>query len=234
MMTDLVRLESAAKVYGEDVKTVALRPIDLAIAAGELIVVLGPSGSGKSTLLNLIGGLDRATSGRVLVEGVDLATLSAEALADLRRDRIGFVFQFYNLIPSLTARENVQFAAELRGCSYDIGAVLNSVGMTSRADHFPGQLSGGEQQRVAIARALVKEPPLLLCDEPTGALDYETGKSILSLLQHLPDEGRRSVIIVTHNSALASLATRVIRLKDGRIVSDNPQAERRDAAELVW
>ena len=233
-MTPLVLLDDAEKSYGDGVRTVALRPTSLSIGEGELIVILGPSGSGKSTLLNLIGGLDRPTAGKVEVVGKDLAALSADELADFRRLEIGFVFQFYNLIPSLTARENVQLAAELGGSRRSVDGVLAAVGIADRADHFPAQLSGGEQQRVAIARALVKEPPLLLCDEPTGALDYVTGKAVLGLLQALAQDDGRTVLLVTHNTALAAMATRLVRLKDGIVTSDVAQANPQPAAALVW
>ncbi|MDE3074570.1 MAG: ABC transporter ATP-binding protein [Chloroflexota bacterium] len=233
-MTPLVLLDEAEKSYGDGLRTTALRPTSLSVAKGEFVVILGPSGSGKSTLLNLIGGLDRPTAGKVLVAGSDLAGLSAGELADYRRLEVGFVFQFYNLIPSLTARENVQLAAELSGVQRNVDEVLAAVGIEGRADHFPAQLSGGEQQRVAIARALVKQPPLLLCDEPTGALDYETGKAVLGLLQSLVQDGGRTVLLVTHNTALADMATRLVRLKDGSVVSDAAQANPQPAAALVW
>ena len=233
-MPPLIRLEGAEKVYGNDVKTVALKPTDLTIDRGELVVILGPSGSGKSTLLNLIGGLDQPSAGRVLANGYDLGILTPDQLADYRRHMVGFVFQFYNLIPSLTVYENVRFAAEMTRQEERIEEVLKAVGIANRAEHFPAQLSGGEQQRVAIARALVKDPPLLLCDEPTGALDFETGKEVLGLLEKLVQDGQRSVLIVTHNSALAARATRQIRLKDGRVVADELQPNPRRAAELVW
>ncbi|HCJ09922.1 MAG TPA: macrolide ABC transporter ATP-binding protein [Clostridiales bacterium] len=230
----LVRLERAEKTYGTDVKIRALKPTDLEFRRGELVVVLGPSGSGKTTLLNLIGGLDRPSAGRVLVDGVSLGSLDPDALADFRRDKVGFVFQFFNLIPSLTARENVELAAELSGTADRIDPILEAVGLADRAGHLPGQLSGGEQQRVAIARALVKDPPLLLCDEPTGAVDFETGKAILGLLQEAVQRRGKTVLIVTHNSALAAMATRLIRLKDGAVASDEKRPSPSPAAELVW
>jgi putative ABC transport system ATP-binding protein len=233
-VTSLVQLEEVEKVYGTDVVTTALRPTTLAIAQGDLVVILGPSGSGKSTLLNLIGGLDHPSRGRVVVHGTDLGRLDADQLADFRRDTVGFVFQFYNLLPSLTARENVQFAAELSHASGRVETVLEAVGLAGRANHFPSQLSGGEQQRVAIARALVKDPPLLLCDEPTGALDVETGKGVLHLLEELAQEQHTTVLLVTHNSALAALATRQIHLKDGAVVGDLRTQRRLAAAALAW
>jgi putative ABC transport system ATP-binding protein len=220
----LIELDDVCKIYGTEARTTALSATTTRIGRGELVVILGPSGSGKSTLLNLIGGLDRPTSGHVRVNGVDLGTLSPGQLADFRRHTIGFVFQFYNLIPSLTARENVQFAAELSHCVERVDAVLASVGLAGRARQFPAQLSGGEQQRVAIARALVKDPPLLLCDEPTGAPDGETGRSVLSLLEARVQREHQTVLIVTHDPDLAALATRVIRLRDGAIRADEAGA----------
>ncbi|HZS86653.1 MAG TPA: ABC transporter ATP-binding protein [Chloroflexota bacterium] len=219
-MAALIELQDVSKVYGTEVRTTALAGATLGIGRGELVVILGPSGSGKSTLLNLIGGLDRPTSGHVRVNGVDLGALSPAHLADFRRDTIGFVFQFYNLIPSLTARENVQFAADLSHCPERVDTVLAAVGLAGRAHRFPAQLSGGEQQRVAIARALVKDPPVLLCDEPTGALDGETGQTILGLLQARARRDHQTVLIVTHDQDLAALATRLIRLRDGTIRAD--------------
>jgi len=224
-MAGLIELTNVCKVYGTEVTTTALVSATISIGQGELVVILGPSGSGKSTLLNLIGGLDRPTSGHVRVNGVDLGALSPGRLADFRRDTIGFVFQFYNLIPSLTARENVQFAADLSHCSERVDNVLAAVGLTGRAHQFPAQLSGGEQQRVAIARALVKNPPVLLCDEPTGALDVETGKAVLNLLEARVHRDHQTVLIVTHDQDLAALATRLIRLRDGRICADAVQSE---------
>lgn len=233
-MSALITLSSVEKVYGFTVRTVALKVGHLEIDRGELVVILGPSGSGKSTLLNLIGGLDAPTCGSVQVDGVDLAALSPQALTDFRRAKIGFVFQFFNLIPSLTARENVEFAAEMTATTDHVAEKLAAVGLGGRLDHFPGQLSGGEQQRVAIARALVKNPPLLLCDEPTGALDMETGKSVLGILQSLAIEEGKTVVIVTHNAAVAGLATRLIRLKDGEIASDERPGQTVAARELRW
>ena len=219
-MTALFDLRQAERVYSNGVQTIALRPTTLTIERGEFVVILGPSGSGKSTLLNLIGGLDRPSAGQVLVNGDDLSALSPNRLADFRRDTVGFIFQFYNLIPSLTARENVAFAAELSHCQDGVDAALRTVGLEGRADHFPGQLSGGEQQRVSIARALVKEPALILCDEPTGALDAATGLAILDLLRRMVRDEGRTVLVVTHNEALAALATRLLRLQDGIVVTD--------------
>ncbi|GAB4089126.1 ABC transporter ATP-binding protein [Hydrogenophaga soli] len=212
----------------------ALRGIDLTLLRGEVVVLLGPSGSGKSTLLNILGGLDAATSGSVHWGDVDICTLRPNALTQYRRDKVGFVFQFYNLIPSLTARENIDVVAELSPGALSADEVLGLVGLAARASHFPSELSGGEQQRVAIARALVKRPPLLLCDEPTGALDLHTG---ILTLQALLDANRRfgtTLLIVTHNVDIARIADRVIHFADGAIRSIERNAQRQDPAQLHW
>jgi putative ABC transport system ATP-binding protein len=223
----LIALEHAAKSYGDTVVTRALVPTDLEVAAGELTLLLGPSGSGKTTLLNLIGGLDRPTEGRVVVDGRDLGTLSRRELTLFRRQVLGFVFQFFNLVPSLTARENVLVAAELTGATRsDADRWLAKVGLADRGDRFPSELSGGQQQRVAIARALAKRPRLLLADEPTGALDRDTGQQIVKLLVEAARGEGCAVIVVTHDEELVDHADRVIRLRDGRVVSDT----RREAA----
>lgn len=216
---DLLRIEQVTKVFqmGE-VALEALKDVSLDIHEGEFLVILGPSGSGKSTLLNLIGGLDRPTMGHVLYRGMDLSGFSYRKLTWYRREVIGFVFQFYNLISNLTAVENVMLAANLVASPLDPFEVLEKVGLRERADSFPSQMSGGEQQRVAIARALVKNPPLLLCDEPTGALDDVTGRQILRLLLDLCREMKKTVVLITHNTAIAQMADRVVRLRSGRIV----------------
>jgi putative ABC transport system ATP-binding protein len=214
-----VNLESVTMTYGSGRSSVdALRGIDLELPAGELTVVLGPSGSGKTTLLNVIGAMESPTGGRVLVGGEDLTDLDEPELTRFRRDRIGFVFQFFNLVPTLTALENVMLIAELA----DVGQeacedALRSVGLEDRMGHFPGALSGGEQQRVAIARAVVKRPELVLCDEPTGALDLETGRTVLRVLADLNRRDGRSVLMVTHNAAIAEMADRVVRMRSGEI-----------------
>jgi len=225
------------KTYGVGPTAVdALRGIDLDIPQGEFTVMLGPSGSGKTTLLNIAGAIDDATSGTVKVDGIDLNTLSRDETVQFRREHVGFVFQFFNLIPTLTAAENVQLVAELTG--HDDGErthrVLTDVGLADRADHFPAELSGGEQQRVAIARALVKNPPILLCDEPTGELDFETGRMILSLLRRLNREHGQSVLLVTHNAAVGTMADRVVRLRSGSIVEDRHVEAPVEAEELTW
>ncbi|HCT95929.1 ABC transporter ATP-binding protein [Vagococcus sp.] len=198
---------------------VANDAISFEIEEGEFVVILGPSGAGKSTVLNILGGMDTADEGQVLVDGVDLVGLNEKELTTFRRYDIGFVFQFYNLVPNLTAKENVELASQIVPHALDIDEVLAQVGLTHRQDNFPAQLSGGEQQRVAIARALAKNPKLLLCDEPTGALDYETGKQILGLLQTSCRKMDTTVVVITHNSAIAPMADRVIRINDARVRS---------------
>jgi putative ABC transport system ATP-binding protein len=237
----LVEASGVGKVYGSGLTAVAaLQDVDLRLDEGQLIVVLGPSGSGKTTLLNVIGGIETPTSGRVVVAGHDLTGLDADALSELRRTTVGFVFQFFNLLPTLTAAENVAMLAELTGhigrdaVNQRVREVLDNVGLTDWANHFPGQLSGGQQQRVAIARALVKQPRLLLCDEPTGALDPPTGRSVLALLQRLAHSGGRAVVVVTHNQAITAAADRVIRMRSGRIVDDRHIPEPIDAEQVSW
>ena len=215
---EYVKLENVSKIYGsKEVKIIAVDEISFRIKKGEFVVVVGPSGAGKTTVLNILGGMDTATSGQVLVDGQDIATYSTKQLTAYRRDDIGFVFQFYNLIPNLTALENVELALQICKDPMDAQEVLEEVGLGERLDNFPAQLSGGEQQRVSIARALAKNPKLLLCDEPTGALDYNTGKSILKLLQDTCRNSGMTVILITHNSAIAPMADRVIKIKNGRV-----------------
>ena len=231
---DLVALDGAAKTYGNGELAVhALRPTALTIPAGQFVVLLGPSGSGKTTFLDLVGGIERPTAGRLLVDGRDLVTLDREELTTYRRDDVGFVFQFFNLVPTLTALENVELMAELVGRGPESRQALEAVGLGDRLDHFPGALSGGQQQRVAIARALVKRPRLLLCDEPTGSLDLETGRQVLGLLRSAARD-ERSVIVVTHNSAIAEVADRVIRLRSGEVVEDRRNERPLPAAEVEW
>ncbi|MEF2955064.1 MAG: ABC transporter ATP-binding protein [Blautia sp.] len=215
---DFVKLEQVTKVYkmGE-VEIRAVDGIDFSIAKGEFVVIVGPSGAGKTTVLNILGGMDTATSGSVLVDKNDIAKYSPKKLIGYRRDDIGFVFQFYNLIPNLTALENVELALQICKNPLDAKTVLEDVGLGERLNNFPAQLSGGEQQRVSIARALAKNPKLLLCDEPTGALDYNTGKAILKLLQDTCREKGMTVIVITHNSAIAPMADRVIHIKNGKV-----------------
>ena len=224
-----------AKTYrmGE-VEVRALAGVDLEIQEGEFIVLLGPSGSGKSTLLNILGGLDTPTSGTALWRDHDLATAGEAELTRYRREHVGFVFQFYNLIPSLTVRENVALVTEIAPSPMRPEEALDLVGLTPRLDHFPAQLSGGEQQRVAIARAIAKRPDVLLCDEPTGALDYATGKVVLDVIARINRELGTTAIVITHNAAIAGMADRVLRLADGRIGGVDVNARRLTAAEIAW
>lgn len=224
-MSGFVALKDVKKIYqmGE-VKIMAADGIDFEIQKGEFAVVVGPSGAGKTTVLNILGGMDTATEGQVLVDGIDIAKYSQKQLTAYRRDDIGFVFQFYNLIPNLTALENVELALQICKDPMDAKEVLEDVGLGDRLGNFPAQLSGGEQQRVSIARALAKNPKLLLCDEPTGALDYNTGKAILKLLQDTCRKRGMTVVLITHNSAIAPMADRVIKIKNGRVskIVENP------------
>lgn len=224
-MSGFVALKDVKKIYqmGE-VKIMAADGIDFEIQKGEFAVVVGPSGAGKTTVLNILGGMDTATEGQVLVDGIDIAKYSQKQLTAYRRDDIGFVFQFYNLIPNLTALENVELALQICKDPMDAKEVLEDVGLGDRLGNFPAQLSGGEQQRVSIARALAKNPKLLLCDEPTGALDYNTGKAILKLLQDTCRRRGMTVVLITHNSAIAPMADRVIKIKNGRVskIVENP------------
>jgi putative ABC transport system ATP-binding protein len=217
-----------------EVAVKVLREVNLAIYDGEFLAIVGPSGSGKSTILNIVGGLDQPTTGRVLYDGRDITKISRRELTRYRREEIGFVFQFYNLVPNLTARENVMIAAEMSEAPLDVDEVLTLVGLTERVEHFPSQLSGGEQQRVAIARAIAKNPRLLLCDEPTGALDFETGKAMLRLLVDLNRNLRKTVVVITHNSALAEVADRVVHLRSGQVTEVGVNAHPREPEEITW
>ncbi|MDK2856598.1 MAG: putative transport system ATP-binding protein [Bacillota bacterium] len=235
MSESIIKAEELWKVYGRgEVSVTALRNVSLEIRAGELVVFVGPSGSGKSTLLNILGGMDRPTSGRVFYKGMNLTGYTEAQLTQYRRREVGFVFQFYNLMSALTARENVELAAELVSDPLPAAEVLERMGMKERMDHFPSQLSGGEQQRVAIARALAKKPSLLLCDEPTGALDYETGIQILSLLREVNAVYGTTVVIITHNSAVADMADRVFRMRSGQIVEVRENPEPVPAERIIW
>ena len=230
---DYVKLENVSKVYGtKEVKIVAVDEISFQIAKGEFVVIVGPSGAGKTTVLNILGGMDKASGGRVWVDGKNIARYSSRQLTAYRREDIGFVFQFYNLVPNLTALENVELALQICKNPLDARQVLEEVGLKDRLSNFPAQLSGGEQQRVSIARALAKNPKLLLCDEPTGALDYQTGKAILKLLQDMCREKGMTVIVITHNSALTPMADRVIKIKNGK-VSDMTQNEHPTPVEEI-
>ena len=232
----VIRLVDVDKTFGEGELAVhALRDASLEIARGQFVVVLGPSGSGKTTLMNLIGGIEPATAGTVVVDRHEVSGLDEGALTEYRRTDVGFVFQFFNLIPTLTAQENVTLVGELVGAGeHDAAEALSAVGLAERADRFPGLLSGGEQQRVAIARALVKRPTVLLLDEPTGSLDLETGRQVLGALRSAAQRFGSTVLLVTHNSAIARMADRVIHLHSGSIVEDHLQPEPLDASELQW
>lgn len=217
-----------------DVEVTALRDLNLDIYQGEFVVLLVPSGSGKSTLLNILGGLDVPSSGEAHWRGHDLSHADEAELTRYRRDHVGFVFQFYNLIPNLTASENVALVTDMSDHPMEPAEALQLVGLSHRLDHFPSQLSGGEQQRVAIARAIAKRPDVLLCDEPTGALDYHTGKFVLEVLAHVNQELGTTVIIITHNAAIAAMADRVMYLADGQVAETQVNAEKRTPQELSW
>lgn len=222
-----IELKESSKYYqiGES-QVIANNKVTFDIEKGELVVILGASGAGKSTVLNILGGIDTNDQGQVLVDGQLVSSYSSKELTNYRRNDIGFVFQFYNLVPNLTAKENVELAVEIVRDALDPETVLTEVGLSHRLDHFPSQLSGGEQQRVSIARALAKKPKILLCDEPTGALDYQTGKQILKLLQKMAANKETTVVIVTHNTALAPIANRVIHMHDAKVTkvtkNENP------------
>ena len=226
-MKSFITFNNVKKTYKVgDVEINASDGVDFEVNKGEFVVIVGPSGAGKTTILNLLGGMDKATSGQILVDGQDVAKYS--------RDDIGFVFQFYNLVQNLTALENVELATQISKNPLDVRMVLERVGLNKRLDNFPAQLSGGEQQRVAIARAIAKNPKLLLCDEPTGALDYQTGKAILGLLREMCDKYTMTVIVITHNSALAPMADRIIHLKNGQVASMNINEHPKSIAEIEW
>jgi putative ABC transport system ATP-binding protein len=228
-------LRGLSKTYGEGPSAVkALSDVDLDIEEGELMVLLGPSGSGKSTLLNILGGLDRASAGEARFRGQSLTEMDDRALTQFRRAHVGFIFQFYNLIPSLTARENVDLVAEIASDPLDAAEALELVGLGERLDHFPAQLSGGEQQRVAVARAIAKRPSILLCDEPTGALDVRTGVRVLEALVDVNARYGSATLIVTHNSDVARMGRRVARFGDGRIRALEVNAAPAQPGELVW
>ena len=234
-MEDFIRFEKVSKIYKSgEVKVKALDEMDFSIRKGSITVIVGQSGAGKTTLLNILGGMDTLSSGTVTVDGIDISGYSKKKLTEFRRNDVGFIFQFYNLIPNLTALENVEIATQLTNDPFRPEDVLNEVGLGERMQNFPAQLSGGEQQRVSIARALAKNPKLLLCDEPTGALDYQTGKQILKLLEDTSRKNNMTVIIVTHNHALTKMADQVIQVKNGRnagsMINQNPVP----VSELEW
>lgn len=230
-----IEFKDVIKAYGSGGGEIhALDGASFTVERGELAVVLGASGAGKTTALNILGGMDAVTSGTVTVGGREVSAASEAELVDYRRADVGFVFQFYNLVPNLTALENVELAAQICPDSFDAAETLAKVGLTDRQDNFPAQLSGGEQQRVSIARALAKNPKLLLCDEPTGALDYQTGKQILKLLQDTCRTEGITVVIITHNSALAPMADRLIRFKSGRVVSEDVNPAPTPVEQIEW
>ncbi|MER1925370.1 MAG: ABC transporter ATP-binding protein [Enterococcus casseliflavus] len=208
--------------------------VSFSVEKGEIALILGPSGAGKSTVLNILGGMDQCDSGKVIVDGTDIAGFDAKQLTTYRRKDVGFVFQFYNLVPNLTARENVELSAQIVPEALDAAEILTQVGLGDRLDHFPAQLSGGEQQRVTIARAIAKKPKLLLCDEPTGALDYETGKQILAILEKTARETGTTVLIITHNSALAPMADRVIHINDATVRKMEKNTHPIPIASISW
>jgi putative ABC transport system ATP-binding protein len=231
----VLRATALSKVYQTgDVIVPALRSVDFQASAGEFVVILGPSGSGKSTFLNIVGGLDTASSGQVWFGDMEVTALDEGGLTRYRRDHVGFVFQFYNLVPSLTARENVQLVTEISRNPMTADDALALVGLSERQDHFPAQLSGGEQQRVAIARAIAKNPGLLLCDEPTGALDSATGVRVLEALAQVNRDMGATTLVITHNAAISEIADRVIRFADGRIAQETVNSARKVPAEVTW
>ncbi len=228
-------VNNLCKHYGEDeARVTVLSNLSVAINKGEICVLLGPSGSGKSTFLNLIGGLEPADSGTIEVNGVELTTLSAKQLGEYRRRELGFVFQFYNLVPDLTIRENIEVCQYLSKDPLPIDDLLKSLGLWDHRSKFPRQVSGGQQQRCAIGRALVKNPGLLLCDEPTGALDYQTSKEILELMESINREYGCTIVIVTHNDAIKNMAHRILRLRDGKLAEDELNAHPMRARDLTW
>ncbi|QRN85190.1 ABC transporter ATP-binding protein [Clostridia bacterium] len=228
-------IRDVTKVYDMgEVQVHALQGVNLQVARGELVVVLGASGSGKSTLLNIIGGMDFATQGEILYRGEDISTYSESELTEFRRQEVGYVFQFYNLMPALTVRENVELASEIKSDALDVMDVLKQVGLEDRVNHFPSQLSGGEQQRVAIARAIAKNPEVLLCDEPTGALDFTTGLKILEIIKHIHETSDRTILLITHNKDIAQMADRVVRMRSGQILETFRNESPKDPSEISW
>jgi len=231
----ILAAHDVSKVYQMgDVEVHALRGVNVSLYEAELMVLLGPSGSGKSTLLNILGALDVPSSGRVVYRGQDISGARERELTEFRREHVGFVFQFYNLVPSLTARENVALVTEISKTPLNPSEALELVGLTDRMDHFPAQLSGGEQQRVAIARAVAKQPKILLCDEPTGALDFKTGIRVLEVIDEVNRSLGTTTAVITHHAPIASMADRIISLSDGRVASERTNDEKVSPAELTW
>ena len=234
-MKDFIEFKNVSKVYGNgDTAVSALSNVNFTLSSDEFVVILGPSGAGKTTLLNLLGGMDSLTSGQILIENKDISSFNKKQLTDYRRSDVGFVFQFYNLMPNLTAIENVELATEICKDAIDPEKVLTDVGLKDRMQNFPSQLSGGEQQRVSIARAIAKNPKLLLCDEPTGALDSLTGKNILALLKEVCKLNKKPVIIVTHNQAIKEIADKVIYIKNGKIEDVEINANPKSVEDIEW
>lgn len=230
-----ITIKNLTKIYQTgNIETRALDDLSLEISQGELMVIVGASGAGKTTFLNILGGMDEATSGSLIIEGEDITTYSTKELTQYRRHDIGFVFQFYNLIPNITALENVEMATEVVKDYFDEKTILSDVGLAEHLNKFPAQLSGGQQQRVAIARAIAKKPKLLLCDEPTGALDYESGKEILKILQNLAKTYQMTIVIITHNQAIERIANHVVRLKNGAVFSEHINENPLDVNEVEW
>ena len=234
-MKDFIVFENVRKVYQTGEVTIeALRGVNFHVSEGEFCVIVGESGAGKTTILNILGGMDTLTDGHVLLDGEDVSKFDKRRLAQYRRFNVGFVFQFYNLVPNLTALENVELAAQICKDPLDCSKVMDEVGLSERKQNFPAQLSGGEQQRVAIARAIAKNPKLLLCDEPTGALDYQTGRSILKLLQEASRKKGKTVIVITHNTALCAMADRVIMIKNGQAVREEFNEHPEPIENIEW
>lgn len=234
-MDKFVQLKEVKKLYKVGEREIAaVNGVNIGIEQGDFTIIVGPSGAGKTTVLNLLGGMDRSSGGEILVDGKDIAKLSNKELVTYRRNEVGFVFQFYNLVQNLTALENVELAMQISSNPMDPREILKEVGLEDRMDNFPGQLSGGEQQRVAIARALAKSPKLLLCDEPTGALDYETGKSILKLLQKTCKDKQMTVIVITHNQALTPMGDRVIHIRNGVVSGEETNDHPVDIEKIEW
>ncbi|MBU7008335.1 ABC transporter ATP-binding protein [Phosphitispora fastidiosa] len=234
-METVIQTRNLHKIFKTgEVSVHALKGLDLEVPEGQFVVILGPSGSGKSTLLNILGGMDTPTEGEFKYRGTPLQKMNKHELTMFRRKAVGFIFQFYNLMPNLTALENVALATELTDTPLDPGEVLAEIGLADREDHFPSQLSGGQQQRVAIARAIAKNPDILLCDEPTGALDYETGKQVLNYLQKINRERGKTLLVITHNAAIGKMADRVVNIRDGRIDRIEENSSPVTADEVSW
>ena len=235
MNEDFIRFDNVKKVYRTgEVELTALHDVSFSVARGEICVIVGESGAGKTTLLNILGGMDCLTEGKIFVDGEEISAFDERRLTEYRRHDVGFVFQFYNLIPNLTALENVELASQICADHFNPAQTLDKVGLGDRLDNFPAQLSGGEQQRVSIARAVAKKPKLLLCDEPTGALDYETGKEVLQLLQDICHDEHMTVLIITHNSALAPMAHKIIRFRSGKVISQEINEHPTPISDIEW